>query len=251
VAVKPLLLPVVVMLVLARQWRALAWMVALPLALSVGTALVMPDPGGFFTRTLPFLLKGGDALMQPFDCSLPAVLPRLGIPPVLAETVALAAAAAGVACAWRRWRRADPGPARPADTAAMLMLASYLVSRPSYEHYLVVVVPLLIAGALEANSVTRSPWFWGALVPQVPAFTFPHLDASTRRAFKDAVTLSGLALVLAVRCARPPSRRCPGTGPVQPGALGPESGIRVRRSRGPSPVGAGRPARRAPGSGRP
>ncbi|EYT83504.1 membrane protein, partial [Streptomyces sp. Tu 6176] len=71
VAVKPLLVPVALLLVLARQWRALAWTVALPLALSAGMALVMPDPGGFFTRTLPFLLRGGDALMRPFDCSLP------------------------------------------------------------------------------------------------------------------------------------------------------------------------------------
>lgn len=212
VAVKPLLVPVAVLLLLARQWRALAWMVALPLALSAGMALVMPDPGGFFTRTLPFLLRGGDALMRPFDCSLPAVLPRLGVPPVLAEAVALAAAAAGVVCAWRRWRRADPGPARLADTAAMLMLASYLLARPSYEHYLVVVVPLLVAGAFEAGSVTRSPWFWAVLVPQVPEFAFPHLEASTRRAFKDAVALCGLALVLGLGCAgrrppRAPSRR--------------------------------------------
>ncbi|GHD88672.1 glycosyltransferase 87 family protein [Streptomyces naganishii] len=203
VAVKPLLLPVVLLLVLARRWRALAWTVALPVVLSVGAALIMPDPGGFFTRTLPFLLKGGDALMRPFDCSLPAVLPRLGVPPLLAEAVALAAAAAGVLCAWRRWRRADPGPARLAETAAMLMLASYLVSRPSYEHYLVVVVPLLVAGALEADPAARSPWFWAALVPQVTGFAFPHLDPSTRRAFKDAATLCALTLVLALRCARP------------------------------------------------
>nr|WP_051844699.1 glycosyltransferase family 87 protein [Streptomyces sp. NRRL S-813] len=212
VAVKPLLLPVVVLLLLARQWRALTWMVALPLAMSAGAALVMPDPSGFFTRTLPFLLKGGDTLMRPFDCSLPAVLPRLGVPLLLAQVVALAAAAAGLVCAWRRWRRGDPGPARLADTAAMLMLASCLVSRPSYEHYLVVVVPLLVAGALEAGSVTRSPWFWGALVPQVPEFAFPHLDASTRRAFKDAFTLCGLALVLGVRCARPWRARQPPVG---------------------------------------
>ncbi|MFF8594946.1 glycosyltransferase 87 family protein [Streptomyces sp. NPDC015220] len=210
VAVKPLLVPVVVLLVLARRWRAVAWMVAVPVALSAGTALIMPDPGGFLTRTLPFLLRGGDALMRPFDCSWPAVLPRLGVPPVLAEAVALAAAAAGVVCARRRWRRADAGPARLVDTAAMLMLASYLVSRPSYEHYLVVVVPLLLAGALTAaDSAARSPWFWASLVPQAPDFAFPHLDASTRRAFKDVVTLSGLALVLAVRCVRPSPGRPP------------------------------------------
>ncbi|MFF4793420.1 glycosyltransferase family 87 protein [Streptomyces sp. NPDC001276] len=229
VAVKPLLLPVVVLLVLARRWRALAWMVAVPLALSLGAALIMPDPGGFFTRTLPFLLKGGDGLMRPFDSSLPAVLPRLGLPPVPAEVLALAAAAAGVLCARLRWRRADPGPARLADTAALLMLASYLVSRPSYDHYLVVVVPLLVAGALEAESVTRSPWFWVALVPQVPQFAFPYLDASTRRALKDAATLSGLALVLAVRCARS-SPRWPAGSDVRSPRQAPSGTQPCRRS---------------------
>jgi arabinofuranan 3-O-arabinosyltransferase len=109
----------------------------------------------------------------------------------------------------------------------MLMLASYLVSRPSYEPSLVVVVPLLAAGALEAGSVTRSPWFWGALVPQVPEFTFPYLDASTHRAFKDAVTLSGLALLLAARCTRPgPARRreqaAPPGHPAEPSGPAPE-----------------------------
>ncbi|MFI2641232.1 glycosyltransferase 87 family protein [Streptomyces sp. NPDC018610] len=206
VAVKPLLVPVVVLLVLARRRRAAAWMVLLPVALSVTAAAVMPDPGGFFTRTLPFLLRGGDALMRPFDCSWPAVLPRLGVPRVLAGALAVAAAAAGLVCAWRRWRRADAGPARLAETAAMLMLASFLLSRPSYEHYLVVVVPLLLASTVTADPVTRSPWFWAALVPQVPDFTFPCLEAPTRRAFKDVVTLSGLALVLAVRCVRPTPR---------------------------------------------
>ncbi|MDF3302628.1 glycosyltransferase family 87 protein [Streptomyces tropicalis] len=210
VAVKPLLLPVALLFVLARRWRGLAWMVALPAVLSLGAALVMPDPGRFFTHTLPFLLQGGDGLMRPFDASLPAVLPRLGIPPAVAEAVALAAAAGGVVCACLRWRRADPGPARLADTAALLMLASYLVARPSYDHYLVVVVPLLCAGALEAGSVARSPWFWAALVPQVPEFTFPYLDASTRRAFKDALTLCGLTLVLAAACARPGTRTAGG-----------------------------------------
>ncbi|MEU6405701.1 glycosyltransferase 87 family protein [Streptomyces sp. NPDC046985] len=217
VAVKPLLLPVALLLLLARQWRALALMAALPLALSAGAALIMPDPGGFFTRTLPFLLRGGDALMRPFDCSLPAVLPRLGVPAVLAEAVGLVAAAACVGCAARRWRRGGAGPARLAETAALLMLASYLVARPSYQHYLVVVVPLLVAGALEAGSAARSPWFWAALVPQVPEFAFPYLDASTRRAFKDAVTLVGLALVLAVRCARTaPRERTAAPAPTLP-----------------------------------
>ncbi|MDQ0993457.1 glycosyltransferase 87 family protein [Streptomyces sp. V3I7] len=239
VAVKPLLLPVALLLVLARQWRALAWMLGLPAVLSLGAALLMPNPSAFFTRTLPFLLKGGDALMRPYDSSLGAVLPRLGVPAVAAEVIAVACAAAVVTCAWLRWRRPGEGAARLADTAALLMLASFLVSRPAYDHYLLVVVPLLLAGALEADSVTRSPWFWVALVPQVPSFTFPLLDVPTRRAFKDVWTLTVLTLVLALWCARSPRReRAPWS-------------TRVRRRRAPIPDGAEPPRRPAPRNGRP
>lgn len=102
----------------------------------------------------------------------------------------------------RRWRAGDEGPLRPAETAALLMLSAFLVSRPSYDHYLLVVVPLLLAGALQAGSVAREPWFWLALVPQLPGVTWPYLEAGERRAFRDAVTLCVLVVTLAAHCRR-------------------------------------------------
>ncbi|MER5179610.1 glycosyltransferase family 87 protein [Streptomyces sp. NPDC002896] len=210
IALKPLLAPIVLLFVFARQWRALGWMVAVPAAASVCAGLMMPDPSGFLTRTLPFLLRGGDALMQPYDASAVAVLPRLGVPQTVAVVVGAAAAAAGVVCAWRRWRRGDPGPARLVETAVMLMLAAFLVSRPSYDHYLVVVVPLLLAGVLQPGAAARSPWFWVALVPQVQGITLPYLEGATRRAFKDFITLCALAATVGVHCARARPSRPPG-----------------------------------------
>ncbi|WP_432021374.1 glycosyltransferase 87 family protein, partial [Streptomyces sp. 1222.5] len=202
VAIKPLLVPVILLFIMARQWRAAAWALTVPAALCAGAVCLMRDPSAFLTRTLPFLLKGGDAVMKPYDCSLPAVLPRLGVPMAAAAAAGAAAAAAGVAFAWLRWRRSDPGPLRIAETAAMLMLATYLVSRPSFSHYLVVVVPLLLASTSLEGSITRISWFWVALIPQVPGFAFPYLDDLGRRAFKDMGTLLILALVVAAKCAR-------------------------------------------------
>ncbi|MFE6944488.1 glycosyltransferase family 87 protein [Streptomyces chartreusis] len=206
VALKPLLAPMGLLFVFARRWRALAWLAGVPAAASAGAALLLPDPAGFLTRTLPFLLRGDDGFVRLYEASPLAVLPRAGVPAALAALLAFGMTAVGVGCAYRRWRAGDEGPLRPAETAALLMLSAFLVSRPSYDHYLLVVVPLLLAGALKAGSVVRGPWFWLALVPQLPGVTWPYLEAGERRAFRDAVTLCVLAVTLAAHCRRTAAR---------------------------------------------
>ncbi|MFC7984563.1 glycosyltransferase 87 family protein [Streptomyces sp. NPDC057336] len=197
VALKPLLAPVVLLFVFAGRWRALAAAVALPALASGAAALLLPDPAGFFTRTLPFLLHGDDGFVRLYEASPAAVLPRLGVPEALAQALAVAAAGVAVLCAYVRWRRADPGPLRLAETGAGLMLAAFLVSRPSYDHYLLVVLPLLLAGLPYAGSAARVVWFWISLVPQVPGVTWPWLESEKRRAFRDAFTLCVLAVTVA------------------------------------------------------
>lgn len=205
IALKPMLVPFALLFVFARRWRALAVAAAVPGAVSVLAALVMPNPTFFFSRTLPFLLHGQDHFAGPFDASLVAVLPRLGVPQAVALAVAVVAAAGGAGCAWLRWRRGvsgEPGEEalRLVDTGTMLMLAAFLVSRPSFDHYVLVVLPPLLASVVMPGSAPRSPWFWVALVPQVPVVNWPYLLPITRRAFKDAVMLGGLAAVVASRC---------------------------------------------------
>ncbi|MFI9175604.1 glycosyltransferase 87 family protein [Streptomyces lincolnensis] len=196
IALKPLLAPMALLFLFARQWRGLAVLVLLPALVSAAAALLLPDPAGFFTRTLPFLLHGDDSFVRLYEASPAAVLPRLGVDPSAAGLLAVVAAGTGVLCAYLRGRRDDAGPLRTAETAATVMLSAFLVSRPSYDHYLLVVVPLLLAGLPCAGSVARAPWFWLALVPQVPGLTWPYLETLQRRAFKDAFTLCVLALTV-------------------------------------------------------
>ncbi|MEU9590010.1 glycosyltransferase 87 family protein [Streptomyces sp. NPDC048193] len=199
VALKPLLAPVVLLFVFAGRWRALAAAVLVPALASGAAALLMPDPAGFLTRTLPFLAHGDDGFLRLYEASPAAVLPRLGLAEPLAQGAAGVAAGAGVLCAYLRWRRADAGPLRYAETGAGLMLSAFLVSRPSYDHYLLVAVPVLLAGLPYAGAVARGPWFWIALVPQAPGLTWPWLESARERAFKDAFTLCVLAWALARR----------------------------------------------------
>lgn len=108
------------------------------------------------------------------------------------------------------------------------MLSAFLVSRPSYDHYLVVVLPLLLAGLPYAGSVARGPWFWLALVPQLPGVTWPFLEPVTRRAFRDAATLGALAVAVA-RTARP-------AGTTRPARPGPSRGTDPAPGRAGAPV---------------
>ncbi|MEU9108724.1 glycosyltransferase family 87 protein [Streptomyces xanthophaeus] len=208
IACKPMLVPIGVLFLFARQWRGLAVAVLVPLGMSLAGALLMPSPSLFFTKTLPFLLQGQDAYALPWDASPIAVLPRLGIPAAVAVPVACAGAAAGLWAAWTRWRctgRAedrDGGRLRLVETACMVMLAAFLVSRPSFDHYLLVVVPMLLASAVRPGSMPRSPWFWVALGPQVAGIPWPSELEAKRRAFKDCATLCGLAVLLACRALR-------------------------------------------------
>ncbi|MFB7052959.1 glycosyltransferase family 87 protein [Streptomyces vinaceus] len=206
IACKPMLVPVGLVFVLARQWRGLAVAVLVPLGMSLLGALMMPSPTLFFTKTLPFLLQGQDAYALPWDASPIAVLPRLGVPGPVAVVVAFAGAGAGLWAAWTRWRRTeqetDGGELRLVETACMVMLAAFLVSRPSFDHYLLVVLPLLLASAVRPGSMPRSPWFWLALTPQVALLPWPSELAHKRRAFKDCATLCGLSILLVRRALR-------------------------------------------------
>ncbi|MCA6094582.1 DUF2029 domain-containing protein [Streptomyces sp. SCA3-4] len=197
IALKPMLVPMLLVFVLARRWRALAWAVALPVLLSLAAASAMPRPGLFFTRTLPFLLHGQDAYARPYDASWPAVLPRFGVPHTLAFALAAAAGVVVLGFAWLRWRRGGAPGLQLVECASLLMLAAFVVSRPSFLNYALVVAPSLAASVVERGAAVRSVWFWMPLVPQLGGVPWPGLDTAQRHAYRDIVMFTGLAAVLA------------------------------------------------------
>ncbi|WP_229698195.1 glycosyltransferase family 87 protein [Wenjunlia tyrosinilytica] len=200
IAFKPMLVPFALILLFARRPRAFALAAAIPAVASLLAALAMPRPTLFITKTLPFLFQGQDNYARPFDGSLSTVLPRLGLPQGPAMCAAGALALAGLYVAWMRWRRGGDERLRLVETGSMIMLSVFLVSRPSFLHYVLVVLLPLLASMPVRGSAARSPWFWFALIPQVHAFVWPYLATQERRAFKDAWMFCALAAVVAHRC---------------------------------------------------
>lgn len=208
IALKPMLVPVLLLFVFARRWRGLAWAVGVPMAVSLVAAAAMPSPSLFFTRTLPFLLHGQDAYARPYDASWSAVLPRIGVPHLPALALAALAGAVVLGCAWVRWEgrggsdlrdgRGWGDELRVVECASLLMLAAFVVARPSFLNYALVVMPSLAASAVVPEAAARSVWFWMALVPELGGVPWPGLDSAERHAFKDIVMFGGVAAVLAV-----------------------------------------------------
>ncbi|MEU2874239.1 glycosyltransferase family 87 protein [Streptomyces olivoreticuli] len=233
IALKPMLVPLLLLFALARRWRALAWAVGVPAAVSLAAASAMPRPGRFFTRTLPFLLHGQDSYARPFDASWTTVLPRLGVPSPLAFALAGAAALTVLALARVRWRAGGDEGARLVECASLLMLAAFLASRPSFQHYMLVVLPSLVASVVVRGAAARSVWFWLPLLPELAAVRWPYLDSARRHAFRDIVMITGVAAVLAVRAWRGrarPGREVTVSGRIYSFRSDPEGGNHVDRS---------------------
>ena len=228
IAVKPMLVPIGLVFLLAGKWRGLAIAAGIPVAACAVVTPLLPEPGLFFTRTLPFLLGGQDDFARPYDSSLPAMLPRIGIDGAPLAIVRVAVIGIAVAAAVLRWRNGGDERLRLVDTSAILMIGTFLVSTPAFGYYPLVVLPPLVASVLVRGSVARSVWFWVAVVPLVRPLQFIGIDflaaghAQYRQAAKPLAWMMVAGTLLLVRTLRgepaPPRPELP----AQPTAPEPE-----------------------------
>ncbi|GAA3277054.1 DUF2029 domain-containing protein [Dactylosporangium vinaceum] len=226
IAVKPMLVPIGLIFLLARQWRALGVAAGIPIAICAIVTPLLPEPALFFTRTVPFLLGGQDDFARPYDSSLAAMLPRIGIDGVALAMVRIAVVAATVAAATRRWRTGGDERLRLVDTSAIVMIGTFLAGTPAFGYYPLIVLLPLVASAPVRGSVARSVWFWVALVPLVRPLQFIGVDfldgghAGYRQAAKPLAWMAVAGALLLLRTWRGEPAPPP-VLPVQPTAREP------------------------------
>jgi arabinofuranan 3-O-arabinosyltransferase len=208
IAVKPMLVPIGLVFLLARRWGGFAAAAGIPLALCAVVLPLLPRPGLFFTDTLPFLLGGQDDFARPFDSSLQAILPRVGIDGSLVTVIRMLVLALTVAVAVLRWRRGGDERLRLVETSAVLMVGTFLVTTPTFGYYPLIIVPALVASAVAPGSIARSVWFWIALVPLLRPIAFIKLDFLEdgerlhRQALKPLVWIAVVGTLLLVKAWR-------------------------------------------------
>ena len=206
IALKPMLVPIGLLFLLARRWWGFAAAAGIPIALCGIVLAFLPQRELFFTKTLPFLLHGQDSFAQPYDSSLLAILPRLGIDGPVVTVLRGLVLAVTIAVAVLRWRQGGEERLRIVETSAVLMLGTFLVLSPTFLYYPLLVVPALAASIAVPGSVARSIWYWlASLLLLDGAVRIYHLDFATpaktglMQAYKGTAWIVAVGLLLLVK----------------------------------------------------
>jgi arabinofuranan 3-O-arabinosyltransferase len=196
--VKPLLAPLILVPLLRRQWRVVAVSLAAG-AVLLGVSIVALPGGGHFFAVLRFLENGGTLTGHAavHNVSINGVATRLdlGVAGTAARGVVVAAALAG-AYVWARL------PNRRGGTAAlgtMLLAAAILATSFSEDHYLLVLIPCVIA----ALAATGEPWILLAAFPRSYLGNVGHSDADlqVRYVLAELAALAAAAAALVLSLA--------------------------------------------------
>jgi arabinofuranan 3-O-arabinosyltransferase len=199
-AVKPLLLPVVVVFLLARKWRDFGIAVAIPAVLNAIAFAVVADPNQVWQKLPSLLDRSGAGTV--LNSAWVGVAQILGLPGFAATLIRIATVAIVVATAWWAWNELSDSATRLITTASVLLIGAYLAGTLSENHFMMTLVPLAMT-AVVAGAPMR--WFTGWigilwLMGLTPPASMLGLDTysnlSAFQAFGMALVLVTIAVVL-------------------------------------------------------
>ena len=160
VVVKPLLLPLLLLPLLNRQWRTLVTAFVVPLVFNALGWVLVSDPMNFVTRTVPYIFQTRDY----FNSSIQGNGIYYGLPLWLILLLRIAFLALAVGSLWllyRYYRTRDPL-FWMATSSGVLLIASYLVLSLGQGYYSMMLFPFLMTVVLP-NSVIRNWPAWLAI----------------------------------------------------------------------------------------
>jgi arabinofuranan 3-O-arabinosyltransferase len=162
IALKPVLVPALVVFALYRHWRGLAAAVLVPCFLSGIVVLAAPESRAYFSHALPLLWHGQNLEIQHVSISLKSIGERLGVPQPVTNVVRLGVFCAACALIWRRSRSSATEPQRLVELSTVALVAGFLLSTFAFPFYGVYLVPLAVSAATPSSYVHH--WVtWAAL----------------------------------------------------------------------------------------
>jgi arabinofuranan 3-O-arabinosyltransferase len=161
-ALKPILAPLLIVVVLYRRWKALVVALAIPGVLSALVLLAAPQARGFFSKTLPLLFHGQNQEIQDVSISLKSMAERIPIPDPVAAVMQVIILAVTVALLWWRWHRDESEPRRLVELSSIALVGAFLASSFAFPHYGIFLLPLAVS-ITDPDSAHRDWITWGAL----------------------------------------------------------------------------------------
>jgi len=202
-AIKPMLLPVVLMFVIARKPRAFCLAIAVPLVLNGIAFAVVKNPNEVWSK-LPSLLNRSGSGVQ-FNSAWVGVGHILGLPGLATILIQVATVALAVAGAWWSWQRLTDPATRFVTTTSVLLIGAFLAGTLSENHFMVVLVPLAMSAIVPEAPMRRVTAWIGVLLLMglTPPGSLLGLDSeanlSVFRAFGMAVVLLTIVVVVGRR----------------------------------------------------
>ncbi|MDQ2635652.1 MAG: DUF2029 domain-containing protein, partial [Actinomycetota bacterium] len=160
VVVKPILLPLMLLPLLNRQWRPFVGAVVVPLAFNAAAWPLISDPMNWVTRTLPYILTTRDY----FNSSIAGNGIYYGLPMWLILLLRIAFALLAAYTLWllyKYYRTRDPL-FWMLTSSGVVLIASFLVLSLGQGYYSMMLFPFLMTVVLK-NSVLRNWPAWVAI----------------------------------------------------------------------------------------
>ncbi len=191
-AVKPMLLPLLIVLLVARKWKALGLAVAIPAALNL-IALAFVGNAGQALGKLPFLVDRTGHIVI-FNSAWVGVARELGLPDAATILLRVFVAALAVIAAWLAWTRLTDDRLRLIHSTGMLLLGTFAAGTLSEYHFMLTLVPLAMS-VVVAGSPIRFPTGWLGMAWTLDVFQF-HVFGLGRDASESALRAIGMSVVL-------------------------------------------------------
>ena len=195
-ALKPVLWPLVVVLLLRRQYRQVATAVAVLAGLLLVASALTRDGARYLTKVLPYLARGEPGLER-FNVSILGLTQHAGWPGAPATLGRLAVAGAAVALCVRLWRR-EPNDFDLVEAGTVLVMAGVVVSSWATFYYAAFAFPALLLFR-DRRSAASSLVLWPfVLAVGVPVAFGSDLLTNTRT----LVGMLGIVVVVGLRAWR-------------------------------------------------
>lgn len=149
-AIKPVLLPLLLLPVIERRWAGAALAAALPTALSLAALPLIVEPHLYVGRVVPGLAASRPVAQ---NVALSGAAAVLGLPAEVATAIRGIVLVIAAVVLWRLWRGRGDETRRLIYLTALILSATFLGSSFAWGHYGVYLLPLL-ASALSGDRFT-------------------------------------------------------------------------------------------------
>lgn len=161
-SIKPLLLPVLVVFLLARKGRALGIAIVVPAVLNAIAFAVVSHPNQVWSK-LPSLLERSGIGVE-LNSAWVGVGHVLGLPGFVTILIRIVTVALAVAGAWWSWRQLTDPATRLVTTTSVLLIGTFLAGTLSENHFMLTLVPLAMTVVVPGAPMRRTAGAIGILL---------------------------------------------------------------------------------------